>query len=509
MVDAKEGETVVTSFDEDKDDEEEGKDEDDASAPQVAKKTRGINMRRLQRKKKKAQVTPKVQAMDVTLVLRVSLSNLPINLLGNMASVAIEENEQELLNLLHQEQTFYTFFKLIDGVDSRTIDELTKAPTVSPTTRAYYEAVQAEKESEGLDADGENEDDSGAGIGEYYVALFNNSLPNKHGRSLDCLVFTAVYVGLGIGFLWCCLTGISVAYLLNARGEMDEQRDMENLLRAERQGFPLDGPVEDGTISLKSGKSSRSGNTDEAKQPRKSSTVPLRESDSSDEFDESPELWDHSKNSRLKSSARVELSRSSNEDAPQRKSKNRMSMTSQEKKAVSENRRASAPDSDQGDGVALYHSAGPKTMGSDARPKGPLRRLSKSMVLPKSNVDALKKELAKKDAKVMRRNSGVFAKSMVAPKRSSTPDKNRSSLKSSLKRSANKGSSDNLAGIRRSNTDGSRNSLRQSSKSNDKSTSRRKKRSSTGDVARSGGRDDFSQSEGDVRRSSNRKSTIW
>ena len=292
----------------------------------------------------------------------------------------------------------------------------------------------------------------------------------------------------------------------------------------------MEGPVEDCTVSLKSGKSSRSGNTDEAKQVRKSSTVPLRESDSSDEFDESPELWDHSKNSRLKTSARVELSRSSNEDAPQRKSKNRMSMTSQEKKAVSENRRASAPDSDSyGRGstadidskrrasapdsdqyeTALHHSAGPKTMGSDARPKGPLRRLSKSMVLPKSNVDALKKELAKKDVKAMRRNSGVFAKSMVAPKRSSTPDKNRSSLKSSLKRSANKGSSDNLAGIRRSNTDGSRNSLRQSSKSNDKSTSRRKKRSSTGDVARSGGRDDFSQSEGDVRRSSNRKSAIW
>ena len=185
MVDAKEGETAVTSVDEDKEEEgKDGKDEDDVSAPQVAKTTRGINMRRLQRKKKKAQVTPKVQAMDVTLVLRVSLSNLPINLLGNMASVAIEENEQELLNLLHQEQTFYTFFKLIDGVDSRTIDELTKAPTVSPTTRAYYEAVQAEKESEGLDADGENEDDSGAGIGEYHVALFN-SLPSKHSRSLD------------------------------------------------------------------------------------------------------------------------------------------------------------------------------------------------------------------------------------------------------------------------------------------------------------------------------------
>ena len=115
-----------------------------------------------------------VAAMDVTLILRVSFANLPPNLLGNMASVAIEENEQELLDLLHEQQAFYTFFKLVDGVSSRTILEVTPPPTPEPTTVAHYEAVQAALEAEELEI--VEEEDSGLGFGECCGVNFDTIL---------------------------------------------------------------------------------------------------------------------------------------------------------------------------------------------------------------------------------------------------------------------------------------------------------------------------------------------
>ena len=144
---------------------------EEAKSPQVA---RGANEWYLAeeveagpvvpKRKQKKEAIPMVAAMDVTLILRVSFANLPPNLLGNMASVAIEENEQELLDLLHEQQAFYTFFKLVDGVSSRTILEVTPPPTPEPTTVAHYEAVQAALEAEELEI--VEEEDSGLGFGE-------------------------------------------------------------------------------------------------------------------------------------------------------------------------------------------------------------------------------------------------------------------------------------------------------------------------------------------------------
>ena len=160
-VNAKEG-TAVEEFKFDDEEEVEGEDAAAASSSQVAR-----GAARLLQRKKKGQTIPQVTAMDVTLILRISLSNLPIDLLGNMANVAIESNEQELQYLLHEQQAFYTFFRLVDGVWSRTIDELTEAPTVSPTTRAYYEEKQAELEAQSLVEDEEEvEEDTGVGVGE-------------------------------------------------------------------------------------------------------------------------------------------------------------------------------------------------------------------------------------------------------------------------------------------------------------------------------------------------------
>lgn len=165
---------------------------------------------------RKKHEIPKVAAMDVTLILRVTFSNLPSNLIGSMASVTIQKHEQILLDLLHEQQAFYTFFKLVDGVRSRVIDEITPTPTDTPSSYAYFVAQQEAL----LLVETEAEEDAGVGFG--------------------------VKVGLGIGFLWFCLTAISIALLLSAQNEMKERRDMEELLRADKTQ-----PATDTTIPLR------------------------------------------------------------------------------------------------------------------------------------------------------------------------------------------------------------------------------------------------------------------
>ena len=122
---------------EEEEEEQEEEQEDAAPSSQAALKKRSIWERRLT-----MEIIPQVTAMEVTLVLRIAFANLPSNLLGSMASMAIQENEQELIHLLHQQQAFYTFFKLVDGVESMVIDQVTPPPTDRPTSNAYYNAQQ-------------------------------------------------------------------------------------------------------------------------------------------------------------------------------------------------------------------------------------------------------------------------------------------------------------------------------------------------------------------------------
>lgn len=102
---------------------------------------------------KKEQEKPQVPAMEVTLILRISVSNLPSNLLGSMASVTIQEHKHILINLLQEQQAFYSFFRLVDGVESRVIDKVTPPPTESPTSLAYFveqqEILSLEEEDAG------------------------------------------------------------------------------------------------------------------------------------------------------------------------------------------------------------------------------------------------------------------------------------------------------------------------------------------------------------------------
>lgn len=71
----------------------------------------------------------KVQATRLTLVLQISSTTLPLNLLGSMATVAIEENQGELLTEIGVLGELYQFFSNVDQVVSFSIDSVTDAPS--------------------------------------------------------------------------------------------------------------------------------------------------------------------------------------------------------------------------------------------------------------------------------------------------------------------------------------------------------------------------------------------
>lgn len=127
---------------------------------------------------------PQVTSIEVSFIIRVSFAFLPITLLGNMAAVAMEENQAELLALLNEQAAFYTYFKDMDGIQSFQVDELTDAPTQSPTSYEHYLASQA-----ALNATFVEEEEGSGGLG------------------------FMVLVGLAIGALWCCLTAITISFL--------------------------------------------------------------------------------------------------------------------------------------------------------------------------------------------------------------------------------------------------------------------------------------------------------
>mmetsp|Transcript_12445 Transcript_12445/g.26815 ORF Transcript_12445/g.26815 Transcript_12445/m.26815 type:complete len:1210 (-) Transcript_12445:141-3770(-) len=247
--------------------------------------TREISQSGRKRKERLPEIV-EVPAVDITVVLRIQIANLPTNLLGNMAAVALREHEEEFLALLKEQQAFYTFFRGADGVVARVIDEVTYAPSASPTTEQYFLDKQAEMEAAAALA----------------AALLLEPEVSNNRDSFGILV------GLGVGFLWVFLTGISIAYLLSARGEMEEQRDMEELLKADKTS-PLDDKGDDDDNSK--------DDTDDdgaAKSDPEDGKLQASENDVEVSLADTSSLvnWDSSDNPRLKSNARVELSKSTN-----------------------------------------------------------------------------------------------------------------------------------------------------------------------------------------------------
>lgn len=193
-------------------DAEEDTEEGSSTSTQVSRGTKGT------REGNEKEDIPQITAVEITMIVRISLNTLPSNLLGNLISVTIEENEAELLSLLNEQSAFYSYFKEMDGVNSYVIEQVTNPPTLRPTTlQEYLNNQQVLTTVEVLE-----ESEEGTGI--------------------------MVFVGVGIGVLWCCLTVASIAYLMRRRAELQEQHNMEDLLRQEKAN-----PLGNGTANENNG----------------------------------------------------------------------------------------------------------------------------------------------------------------------------------------------------------------------------------------------------------------
>jgi len=153
------------------------------------------------------EALPQVYSLEVTVIMRISYFFLPSNLLGSMAAETIDDNKELLLGLLKGQNSFYGYFKQMDNIDSTAIDSVTIPPTESPITQA-----QALED-----------------------AIIATEIPEEAPTGTSF----GVFVGVGVAALWCCLTAISVTYVLKMRGEMEEMKDMEELLAQEKQVKPI------------------------------------------------------------------------------------------------------------------------------------------------------------------------------------------------------------------------------------------------------------------------------
>jgi len=182
VVDAKEGYVAATNITNDVDEGNIGNSSVAVDGKQRDRRVRAYDSRPTGPSREKEEEKPQVPAMEVTLILRISVSNLPFNLLGSMASVTIQEHKHILIDLLQEQQVFYSFFRLVDGVESRVIDEVTFPPTDSPTSLAYFTEQQEillalEEEDTG--------EDSGISLGENHSQLSFNHF----SISIGCIFF--------------------------------------------------------------------------------------------------------------------------------------------------------------------------------------------------------------------------------------------------------------------------------------------------------------------------------
>lgn len=96
------------------------------------------------KKQQKENEVPRTSAMQITLIIKVSFSFLPEDLLAKLAVVTIEEHQLDLMMMLQEQSNFYTYFKPLDGITSDVVAELTPPPTPEPTTLAFYLANNQE-----------------------------------------------------------------------------------------------------------------------------------------------------------------------------------------------------------------------------------------------------------------------------------------------------------------------------------------------------------------------------
>ncbi len=157
----------------------------------------------------------KVQATKLTLVLKISSTTLPLDLLGNMAVVAIEENQEELLTEIEALGKLYSFFGNIDQVVSFSISSVTEAPVASPAK------IESTYDGQGFI----NEESSVRVGGEYkmschHIFIYSSCLTKSGSVHIPAAVIT------GVTILWLLLATFSILYIKNVRSKMKEQRIM-------------------------------------------------------------------------------------------------------------------------------------------------------------------------------------------------------------------------------------------------------------------------------------------
>ena len=97
------------------------------------------------KKNQKEQAVPQSTAMQITLILKISFSFIPEDLLSKMAVVVIQEHDFEFIMSCKEQSAFYTYFKTLDGVTADVVLELTPPPTPEPTTHAHFLSSQQEE----------------------------------------------------------------------------------------------------------------------------------------------------------------------------------------------------------------------------------------------------------------------------------------------------------------------------------------------------------------------------
>ncbi|KAL7493291.1 hypothetical protein ACHAWT_002762, partial [Skeletonema menzelii] len=130
-----------------------------------------------------------VQATKLTLVLKISSTTLPQNLLGNMAVVAMEENQEELLTEISVLGELYQFFENVDQVVSFSVSSVTEAPVASP-----------------------------AGNESIYQGLSDRSIIEESSARVG------VVTGVTVAIVWLFLASFSIFYIIKVRSKMKDRK---------------------------------------------------------------------------------------------------------------------------------------------------------------------------------------------------------------------------------------------------------------------------------------------
>ncbi|KAL7465041.1 hypothetical protein ACHAXS_005369 [Conticribra weissflogii] len=156
---------------------------------------------------------PNNQDIETTIIIQTTHSTLPLSTASKLLLHVIESPESTLMDDLHDQKIFFSYFEDIDKIHGRLIDQVTQSPTSSPTSYAHFLAMEEEA---------------------------------KAKKPLFTMTLIAA-VGLCIGALWCLLTTITVWYLFGARRDMINDK---KLFRLEKKGKMTDvNDLESGNIN--------------------------------------------------------------------------------------------------------------------------------------------------------------------------------------------------------------------------------------------------------------------